>query len=139
MPYLRTLILLALVLSIPSLAFADDVPDQSKAKVVKIESGEVIVVRLADSKKQIKVRVIGIDCDGSSRSAAAQLVGRQNIVLRSDKGFLPLLEDQFGRHVAYVTMKDGRDLGLELLKSGQCSTKQWNLPHPRVTEYASVH
>ena len=135
--HLLSLLLVVLFAIVPSAALADDVPSDSKGKVVKVESGEVIVVQLADSKKRIKVRVLGIDCNIASRGTAARVVG-QTITLRSDKGFLPLLEDQFGRYVAYVQTGDGRDLGLELLKSGHCSTKDWTFPHPRVTEYASV-
>lgn len=136
-----SLILLTVLLfaGVPATAAADDVPDQANARVVKVESGEVIIVQLEGARTRIKVRIIGIDCnDKKSRTVAATLVGREDIVLRSDKGFLPILEDQFGRYVAYVQMSDGRDLGLEMLKTGHCSTTQWKLPHPRVTEYASA-
>lgn len=136
---LHSLLVIVLVLAgFPASAMADDIPDQAAGKVVKVESGEVLVVQLAESKKRIKVRVLGIDCGEKSRSAAAQLVGRNHIVLRSDKGFLPILEDQFGRYVAYVQMDDGRDLGLEMLKTGECSADQWKIPHPKVSEYASA-
>ena len=135
----RFLFLLTFTIAgLPAAASADDIPDRTEAKVVKIESGEVLVVQLADSNKRVKVRVIGIDCNSKSRNAAAQLVGRSTIMLRSDKGFLPLLEDQFGRYVAYVQTTDGRDLGLELIKTGSCSTTQWTLPHPKTNEYASA-
>ena len=134
---LSVTLLLALT-ALSSTAFADDIPDQSAGKVVKVESGEVIVVRLADSNETIKVRLLGIHCSASSRSSASKLVARSSVVLRSDKGFLPLLQDQHGRYVAYVQMKDDRDLGLELLKTGRCSTEEWGRPHPRGTEYASV-
>lgn len=121
----------------PATTFAEDIPDRAEGQVVKIESGEVIHVKLADGKR-LKVRVIGIDCGKKSNSAAAQLVGRDRITLRSDKQFLPILQDQFGRYVAYVEMNDGRDLGLEMLKTGQCSSSDWNIPHPKKSEYASA-
>lgn len=129
--------LLFVVAASPTAA-ADDVPDKTRAKVVKVESGEVVVVQLAGSKKRVKVRVIGIDCNGKSTSAASRMTKNTTVVLRSDKGFLPILEDQFGRYVAYVTLADGKDLGLEMLKTGTCSTAQWSMPHPKVSEYATA-
>lgn len=139
MSLLRAQLLIAsLLILLPTAGWAEDVPDQSEAKVVKVESGEVLVVQLAESKKRVKVRVLGVECGAKARSTAAQLVGGSSVVLRSDKGFLPILEDQFGRYVAYVQTQDGRDLGLEMLKAGACSSEDWKLAHPRVTEYASA-
>jgi len=126
------------VAGFPVSAFADDVSDQAAAKVEKIESGDVIVVKLADSKKRVKVRVLGIDCNKNAKNAAAALVGRETVSLRSDKPFLPIAQDQFGRYVAYIEMTDGRDFGLEMIKSGECSTEDWKFPHPRLTQYASA-
>lgn len=131
-------IVVLLVAGFPASAFADDIPDQTAAKVEKIESGDVIVVKLAASKKRVKVRVLGIDCSKSAKNAAASLVGRESVSLRSDKGFLPIAQDQLGRYVAYVEMQDGRDFGLEMLKSGECTTEDWKFPHPRLTQYASA-
>lgn len=128
-----------LTVAAPATALADDIPNDTRGEVEKIESGEVLVVKLADGSKRVKVRVIGIECEGSrSKSAAAQLVGRTEIVLKSDKSFLPILQDQNDRYVAYVEMKDGRDFGMEMLRSGQCSTHGWNIPHPKKASYASV-
>ncbi len=137
--FLRILSVAALLTVVaPATALADDIPNATKGQVEKIESGEVLVVKLADNSKRVKVRVIGIECQNPSRSAAAQLVGRQEIVLKSDKSFLPILQDQYGRYVAYVEMDDGRDFGMEMLRSGQCSTDGWSIPHPKKSTYASV-
>lgn len=137
--FFRVLSVIALLtVAAPATALADDLPNDAKAQVEKIESGEVLIVKLEDSSKRVKVRVIGIECDNRSKSAAAHLVGRQEIVLKSDKSFLPILQDQMGRYVAYVQMGDGRDFGEEMLRSGQCSTQGWNIPHPKKATYASI-
>lgn len=142
MPLFARVVAAALLVSLalPSAALAsdEDLADQTSAKVEKIEAGDVLVVKLAESSQRVKVRVLGIDCSKSARSAASALVKSKEISLRSDKPFLPILQDQFGRYVAYVETTDGRDFGLEMLKSGQCTNKDWKLPHPKRTEYAQV-
>lgn len=133
-----SLVTLALVLGSSTVAFADDLTDQSTAVIESIEAGDIVVVRLADSKKRVKVRVIGIDCSTKAKSAAKRLAVRQQVKLRSDKPFLPIAQDQFGRYVAYVELADGRDFGVEMLRSGECTSADWKFPHPRLTQYASI-
>lgn len=132
----RTLLLFAFLTFVPSIATADDLTDSTEAKVIKIVSGDEFVVEV--DKKRVTVRVLGIDCNGQSRAAATQLIGRKTIVLRSDKGFLPILQDQKGRYVAYVQTTDGDDFGAEMLKTKHCSTADWKIPHPRIQTYASL-
>ncbi len=135
---LLALLVSSFIFTLPVAGFADDVGDQATGKIEKFESGEVVVVKLADSNERVKVRVIGIDCSKKSASAAKRVAATGKVTLRSDKPFLPLAQDQFGRYVAYLELADGKDYGLEMLKSGQCSTNEWKFPHPKLTQYASA-
>lgn len=137
----RALVAFLLVsLTLPAAAFAEDeIVDRTAAHVERVESGDVLVVKLAGSSERVKVRVLGIDCAKSARGAASELVASKDVNLRSDKPFLPILQDQLGRYVAYVETTDGGDFGLQMLKSGKCTNKDWKIPHPKGAQYAQVN
>lgn len=139
--FTRTVVAFLLVsFTMPSAAFAEDeIVDRTAARVERVESGDVLVVKLAGSSESVRVRVLGIDCGKSARGAASELIASKEVSLRSDKPFLPILQDQLGRYVAYVETTDGEDFGLEMLKSGKCTNKDWKIPHPKGAQYAQVN
>lgn len=88
-----------------------------QGKVVGISDGDTITV-LTEEKKQVKVRLYGIDCPEKS-----QAFGQRAKRFSSDLAFGKIVEvnatdtDRYGRTVARVIV-DGKDLNEELLRAG---------------------
>src|SRR5262245_32061399 len=106
-----------LALRVLVLACPAGVADRS-ARVVGVSDGHTIAV-LAAAKKQVKVRLWGIDApetgqDFGSRAkqATSSLAFGQIVTIR------PRDTDRYGRTVAEVILPDGRSMNRELVRAG---------------------
>jgi micrococcal nuclease len=132
-----------------------------RAYVERITDGDTIKVRLLPSGEKDKIRILGIDCPESHHNAkcrrdgaqgrktcaqqvplgkaagklAAKLLKRAKVQLECGK---KCKTDRYGRLLRYVRMADGRDFGLEMIRSGLCEDFGWKYPHPRGREYSKV-
>ena len=108
----RLAFLFALIFALP--ACAQDYP----ARVVGVTDGDTLTVLTAE-KKQVKVRLEGIDAPESgqafgqrAKQAASELAFGKNVRI------LPRSTDRYGRTVAEVTLPDGRSLNQEMVREG---------------------
>lgn len=101
---------LLLVFSCPAAAF--------EGKVVHVADGDSITV-LAQDKKQIKLRLYGIDCP-ELRQAFGQRAKSVTIAAAAGKmvSVDVVQKDRYGRSVALVTLPDGQILNRLLLREG---------------------
>lgn len=103
--------ILSLLLSLPLIA-------QTQGKVVAVADGDTFTM-LTGEKKQIKVRLYGIDCPERKQAfgqvakdfTADAVFGKE--VKLSKEG-----KDRYGRTVAIVELEDGRILNEMLLQAG---------------------
>lgn len=136
-------------------------PFSIRANLVKVVDGDTLTVELdspslksARASSDRKLRLLGIDCPESSKVkkcgtwrkglSCDDEVKQGKRVMAHVKELLPPKSsirfeqhgtDRYGSTLAYVTLPDGRDLGLELVKEGLC--KHWSdkYPHPRQSVY----
>lgn len=105
--------ILALLLSFPAFA-----AQYIEGKVVGISDGDTITV-LTDEKRQVKIRLYGVDCPESKQafgtrarqSTSGHVFGKRVRVEVADT-------DRYGRTVGIVTAPDGTVLNRELLTEG---------------------
>ena len=91
--------------------------DSFTAKVIKITDGDTIVV-LTEDKKQVKIRLEGIDCPESNQdfgNRAKQLVS--DLCFGKEVTIVKTGEDRFGRTLAFVFAGDV-NINKELIKQG---------------------
>lgn len=88
------------------------------ARVVGVSDGDTMTVLTAE-KKQVKIRLVGIDAPESgqdfgqrAKQAASELAFGKSVTIR------PLDTDRYGRTVAEVLLPDGRSLNQEMVRSG---------------------
>ena len=86
-------------------------------KVVSITDGDTI--RVLDGREQVRVRLYGIDCPERKQpfgTRARQFTGS----LAHEKTVAVTVKDidRYGRTVGVVTLPDGKNLNLELVKAG---------------------
>lgn len=87
-------------------------------KVVAVADGDTFTL-LTDKKKQVKVRLYGIDCPErkqdfgtKARQFTAELIYNKEVKAE-------ILEiDRYGRSIATVILSDGKVLNKELLRAG---------------------
>ncbi len=131
--------------------------------VDKVTDGDTLVVRgfPGTQGKRIKVRILGMDCPESHKNSkcrrdgkqgrmtcaeqiprgkkaakrAASLLKHQKVYLEPGSKSGKFKKGAYGRLLAYVRLKDGRDFGLTMLKEGLCSDFGWKYPHPRGEQY----
>jgi len=91
--------------------------EEIAGKVVKVKDGDSMDLRRGG--ENVGVRVFGVDSpergqpwSSRARSFTAALVGNQDVVVVVKD------VDRYGRIVGDVKLKDGRDLGRELLRAG---------------------
>ena len=107
------LFLWCLLLAVPSWA-----ADTIGGRVVGISDGDTITV-LTLEKRQVKVRLYGVDCPESKQdygTRARQFTG--NLVAGKAVTVDVMDVDRYGRTVGVVTRQDGTILNCELLKNG---------------------
>ena len=107
-----TCLVLALVVSCPSLSWADFV-----AKVVMVHEGDLLTIR-HDGRSQM-IYLKDIDCPDlkqpygkQAKHATAAFVGNREVVVRA------LVRDKQGRTSAEVHLPNGPNIGRELVKEG---------------------
>ncbi len=107
----------ALALSVVHAAAAPKPGSEFTAHVVKVRDGDSMQIR--HDGATVDVRVFGVDSPERSqpwsaraKSFTAGLVGDQDVVVKVKD------VDRYGRIVGDVKLKDGRDLGHELLRAG---------------------
>jgi endonuclease YncB( thermonuclease family) len=102
-----------------------DRPDFS-ARVVRVTDGDTIVVR-ADSGRDFKVRLIGIDtpevfgdpeCGGRSASASMERLAPRDQRVRVVGDPTQARRDRFGRLLAYVKVRGGPQLNVAQVRRG---------------------
>ncbi|GJL55807.1 MAG: endonuclease [Nitrospirales bacterium] len=107
------LFVIAVVLTAPSLCFAD-----FTGKVIKVYDGDTITV-LNEQNETIKIRLNGIDAPEkaqafgkkSQKLAASLVMGKTVTII--DHG-----EDRYHRIIGDVVLEDGRVLNQELVRAG---------------------
>lgn len=137
---------------------------KQKVYVEHVIDGDTFWARLGRRRQhRIKIRVLGIDAPESSRNAKVvedakrkgssvtaqirvgnsakkrvkQLVESHHVILEApDKGTIK--KDVYGRYLAYVRLKNKRDLGLILIEEGLAEDFGWKYPHPRKTAYQNA-
>lgn len=115
MPILARILLVLLLCAFPVLSFGAQSFD---GKVVGISDGDTITV-LTDEKRQVKIRLYGVDCPESK-----QAYGTRARQLTSDQVFgkhvhVEVMDvDRYGRTVGIVSAPDGTTLNRELLENG---------------------
>lgn len=88
------------------------------AKVIKISDGDTITV-LTEDKRQVRVRLFGVDTPEKSQAR-----GRQAADFTKSVSALQMVDiqemdvDRYGRLVGKVTLADGRVLNAELVANG---------------------
>ena len=107
-----TCLVLALVVSCPSLSWAD-----FAAKVITVHEGDLLTIRHDGRSQTIYLK--DIDCPDlkqpygkQAKHATAAFVGNREVVVRA------LVRDKQGRVSAEVLLHDGRSVGHELVKEG---------------------
>ena len=110
--HIMTGLVLALVAACPTLSWADFV-----ARVVTVHEGDRLTIRHDGRSETIYLK--GIDCPElkqpygkQAKHATAAYVGNREIVVQA------LTRDKQGRVSAEVLLRDGRNVGRELLKEG---------------------
>lgn len=112
---LARIMLCLLLCAFPVLSFGAQSFD---GKVVGISDGDTITV-LTDEKRQVKIRLYGVDCPESK-----QAYGTRARQLTSDQVFgkhvhVEVMDvDRYGRTVGIVSAPDGTTLNRELLENG---------------------
>lgn len=129
-----------------------------EAVVKEVIDGDTIKVTMASSHKTVTISVLGIECPESRENIKCkqdEKAGRKSCDwqiphgLRAANEAGKLLNHQpvkvqcgkecrvggFRRPLRYVSMKDGRDFGLEMIRRGLCRESGWKLNHDRVNEY----
>src|SRR5207248_6119846 len=116
-------------------------PLQSSATVVGVRSGDALVVRLAKTGKQERVRLLGVASPSAGSCYAQQaadgtrtLVEGQHVMLTADH----TAHDRAGNLLAYAALSDGSDLGKQLLAKGLAQINVWDPPASRFLSYVSV-
>lgn len=125
-------VVVALIVSLSGCASltppAADTAPGMLATVLRVVDGDTLDVS-TDTRGRLRVRVLGIDtpevhrpgwsvgCWGpeAQRFAAETLTG-QRITLTTD--LTQDVHDRYGRSLAYVNLADGRDFGVESVRSG---------------------
>ncbi len=139
----------------------DPLPDGTRVKVERVIDGDTFVATLS-SGHEIKVRVLGLDTPESKRNAkakrdadrestsvttqitlgsaahdaATKLLSGKRVRLEAAKPDKPLRKDKYGRILAYVRMRNGRDFGEEIIRKGYGECYGWAISHPREERYA---
>lgn len=106
--------LLAFLALLPSLAFAWE------GVVTKIHDGDSIAVRAIADGRQVKVRILGVDCPEYRQpygKEAAEFV-RALLPIGATVEVWDDRLDRYGKMLAEVTTPDGKNLIDELLKAG---------------------
>ena len=134
--FLRTLITTLILLAPASLFAQDELNDGAELKVQRVSQHEL---KGTVNGQKVTVRLMGLNCNTKkSSNAVKKIIGGKNVILRSDKSFLPIVKDQHDRYVAYVETVQGEDLGHALVKSGACTVAGWKISHPKQQLYAST-
>jgi endonuclease YncB( thermonuclease family) len=139
----------------------DPLPDGTRVKVERVIDGDTFVASLP-SGHELKVRVLGLDTPESKRNAkarrdadrestsvttqitlgsaahdaATKLLSGKRVRLEAAKPDTPLRTDKYGRTLAYVRMRNGRDFGEEIIRKGFGECYGWAISHPREARYA---
>jgi len=139
-----------------------DQQDGQRAYVERVSDGDTLKVRLLDSGQRVKIRILGIDCPESRRNQKCERDGqegrkgcdwqiprgkkatrqarawlkRQTVVLECGKR---CKKDRYGRLLRYVRIEsNGKDFGLEMIRTGHCFDFGWKYPHARKQAYLRV-
>jgi endonuclease YncB( thermonuclease family) len=119
------------------------------ARVVRVIDGDTLRVRLS-SRRQITVRLIGIDTPETKRPGVAVECGgtpasayMRRIAFQGSRGRLVTLvgdpsqdaTDRYGRTLAYVDASGKGDLGQLMLRSGWASVYVFKTPFARLASY----
>ncbi|MFC6102172.1 thermonuclease family protein [Olivibacter domesticus] len=89
-----------------------------KGKVVRIADGDTITL-LDENKKQVKIRLYGIDCPEKRQDFGS--VAKQFTASKCFNKFIKAeikYTDRYGRKVGSVILPNGKSLNKELLKAG---------------------
>lgn len=133
----------ALFMCLPVVAIADaQLMNGEQVEIVKIKEGEVFLGRVVETGEKIDIRLLGVDCTADQDRPAASyarsnLVG-QIVTISSENPPIPPAMDQFDRWIVYLELESGADYGMELLESGNCTSKTWSMNHMRKSEYQSI-
>lgn len=138
------------------------IEEGQRAYVDKVVDGDTLEVRLVDGDgTRVKVRMLGIDCPESHKNSkcrrqgrnggptcaeqiprglkaakyAAKLVKQKVVRLESGEEDGEFKRGGYGRVLAYIRMKDGRDLAKVLIEKGMCRNYGYKYPHPRNEAY----
>lgn len=104
--------------------------------------------KLADGRT---LRLAGVDCPEPARNRKYQAGGEMQCTLEVERGRVVIStvqalvsgataevwskSDKYGRVLGYMRLVDGTDLGLYLIKSGQCADVSERYPHPRAKDW----
>lgn len=130
---MKYLVILLLLLT-PSLLFGQE------ASIIRIVDGDTVVALV--NNKEEKIRIIGIntpesvdprrpvECFGKEASNQAQeLLTSQKVQLED-----ATQRDTYGRLLAYITLADETDFGLEMIETGYAYSFK-SYPHARLSQY----
>jgi len=107
-------ILLCLAIAVPALA----APAQFTGRVVAIADGNTIIV-LTPDKRQVKIRLYGIDCPESGQAFGKRAKeATSEVVLGKKVTVQPIEQERDDWAVAIVLMSDGRSLNEHLIREG---------------------
>ena len=146
---------------------SEEVPLEEGAEVYvdKVLDGDTLVVRPTEgSSDRLRIRILGIDCPESHENPkcrrqgrrggpsceeqiprglkaakkVAELIKHQVVEVESEEGDGEFERGGYDRVLAYIRLKDGRDLGKFLVEKGLCRDYGEKYPHPRHEEYESA-
>ena len=90
----------------------------AQGKVIKVSDGDTLTV-LTPKGHFISVRLYGVDCPEARQNGGSEATEfTRSLAFMEEVRLTPMSKDQYGRTVAVVHLKDGRNLNEELLKSG---------------------
>jgi micrococcal nuclease len=119
----------------------------TSSAVLKIVDGDTVDVSVNGVKT--KIRVIGIntpetvdprksvECFGKEASDKAKsILLNQTVTLKSDSTQSD--KDKYGRSLRYITLPDGSDYGLSMIREGYAYEYTYEVPYEKQSEYKNA-
>ncbi|WP_244432512.1 thermonuclease family protein [Desulfocurvibacter africanus] len=88
------------------------------AKVIKVSDGDTLTV-LTEDKRQVRVRLFGIDCPEKKQAYGSRATEfTREMAALQDVDVQELDVDRYGRIIGRITLEDGRVLNAEIVAHG---------------------